>query len=203
MPTSEPRIDAYIENAQPFAKPILIYLREIIHETCPEVEEDWKWSFPHFLYKGKILCSFVAFKQHCGFGFWLEKEMKTIKEITENSERTRMFTLGKIHKLEDLPSKKVLKNIINEAVELTDMGVTLKKATPNKNETEVPDYFREALLTNPEANKVFEKASPSFRKEYILWITDAKTETTRNKRIQQALEWLAEGKGRNWKYEKR
>ena len=203
MPTSEPRIDAYIENAQPFAKPILIYLREIIHETCPEVEEDWKWSFPHFLYKGKILCAFTAFKQHCGFGFWLEKEMKTITGLTKDAERTGMFTLGKIKSIDDLPSKVLLKAAIKEAMELTDMGVTLKKAAPDKNEVEVPDYFLKALQTNPEAQQVFEKASPSFRKEYILWITDAKTETTRNKRMQQALEWLAEGKGRNWKYEKR
>lgn len=203
MPTSEPRIDAYIENAQSFAKPILIHLREIIHETCPEVEETWKWSFPHFMYKGKILCAFTAFKQHCGFGFWLEKEMKTIKEITENAERTGMFTLGKIQSIDDLPSKVLLKAAIKEAMDLIDMGVTLKKVTPNKNETEVPDYFRKALLTNPEAQQIFEKDSPSFRKEYILWITGAKTEATRNKRMEQALEWISEGKGRNWKYEKR
>ena len=203
MSTADPRIDAYIENAQPFAKPILHYLREIIHETCPDVEEGWKWGFPHFMYKGKILCAFTAFKQHCGFGFWLEKEMKSISELTKDAERTGMFTLGKIRSIEDLPSKVLLKTAIQEAMELTDMGVTLKKAAAEKKETEIPAYFSEALNENVEAKKVFENASPSFRKEYIMWITDAKTESTRNKRIEQALEWLSEGKGRNWKYEKR
>ncbi len=203
MSTTDSRIDAYIENAQPFAKTILTYLRKIIHETCPDVEEGWKWSFPHFMYKGKILCAFTAFKQHCGFGFWLEKEMKSISELTKDAERTGMFTLGKIRSIEDLPSKVLLKTAIQEAVELTDMGVTLKKAAAEKKETEIPAYFSEALNENVEAKKVFENASPSFRKEYIMWITDAKTEATRNKRIAEALEWLSEGKGRNWKYEKR
>lgn len=203
MSTTDSRIDAYIENAQPFAKTILTYLRKIIHETCPDVEEGWKWSFPHFMYKGKILCAFTAFKQHCGFGFWLEKEMKTITELTKDAERTGMFTLGKIRSIEDLPSKVLLKTAIQEAMELTDMGVTLKKAAAEKKETEIPAYFSEALNENVEAKKVFENASPSFRKEYIMWITDAKTEATRNKRIAEALEWLSEGKGRNWKYEKR
>lgn len=203
MSTTDSRIDAYIENAQPFAKTILTYLRKIIHETCPDVEEGWKWSFPHFMYKGKILCAFTAFKQHCGFGFWLEKEMKSISELTKDAERTGMFTLGKIRSIDDLPSKVLLKTAIQEAMELTDMGVTLKKAAAEKKETEIPAYFSEALNENVEAKKVFENASPSFRKEYIMWITDAKTEATRNKRIAEALEWLSEGKGRNWKYEKR
>lgn len=203
MSITDPRIDAYIENAQPFAKPILIHLREIIHETCPEIEETWKWSFPHFMYKGKILCAFSAFKQHCGFGFWLEKEMNTMKELTKGAESTGMFTLGKIRSIDDLPSKVLLKTAIQEAMELTDMGVTVKKAAAEKKETEVPQYFSDALNENADAKKVFENASPSFRKEYSMWITDAKTEATRNKRIEQALEWISAGKGRNWKYEKR
>ena len=201
--STDPRIDAYIENSESFAQPILTYLRAVIHETCPEVVEDWKWSYPHFMYKGKILCAFMAFKQHCGFGFWLEQEMKTIKELTKNSERTRMFTLGKIKSMEQLPSEALLKAAIKEAMDLTDMGVTLKRNIPEKKEIEVPEYFTEALRADKNALKVFENASPSFRKEYIQWITDAKTDTTRTKRIDQALEWISEGKGRNWKYEKR
>ena len=201
--STDPRIDAYIENSESFAQPILTYLRAVIYETCPEVVEDWKWSYPHFMYKGKILCAFMAFKQHCGFGFWLEQEMKTIKELTKNSERTRMFTLGKIKSMEQLPSEALLKAAIKEAMDLTDMGVTLKRNIPEKKEIEVPEYFTEALRADKSALKVFENASPSFRKEYIQWITDAKTHATRTKRLEQALEWISEGKGRNWKYEKR
>ena len=201
--STDPRIDAYIENSQSFAQPILTYLRAVIYETCPEVVEDWKWSYPHFMYKGKILCAFMAFKQHCGFGFWLEQEMKTIKELTKNSERTRMFTLGKIKSMEQLPSEALLKAAIKEAMDLTDMGVQMKRNIPDKREIEVPEYFTEALHADKNALKVFENASPSFRKEYIQWITDAKTDATRTKRLEQALEWISEGKGRNWKYEKR
>lgn len=203
MPKTEPKIDAYIEKAQPFAKPILEYIRETVHEFCPEAEEAIKWSFPNFMHKGKILCSMSAFKAHCAFGFWLESEMKTMKELTKDIEKNSMYSLGKITKIEDLPSKAQLKACIEEAMELTDMGVTIKKSAPSKTETEIPEAFQKALNQNKKAKEVFEKASTSFRKEYNLWIADAKTETTRNKRIDQAIEWISKGKGRNWKYEKK
>lgn len=197
------QIDTYIEKSQDFAKPILTYIRETVHEFCPDAEETMKWSFPHFIYKDKNLCAMASFKQHCTFGFWLEKEMKTMQDITRDIEKTSMFSLGKITKVKDLPSKPQLKKAIKEAMELTDMGVTLKKAAPSKTEVEIPDYFQSALSENNKALQIFEKASPSFRKEYITWITEAKTEATRNKRMEQALEWIAEGKGRNWKYERK
>lgn len=203
MEKYSPKIDAYIEKSQDFAKPVLQYIRETVHEFCPDAEETMKWSFPNFTYKGKILCAMASFKQHCTFGFWLEKEMKTMNEITRDIEKNSMFSLGKITKIEDLPSRTLLRKAIAEAMELTDMGVTVKKTTPSKVETEVPDYFQDALEKNKKALAVFEKGSPSFRKEYINWITEAKTETTRNKRMEQSLEWLAEGKSRNWKYEKK
>ena len=197
------KVDEYIEKSQDFAKPILNYLREVVHECCPDCEEAIKWKFPTFMYKGKILCSIVSFKQYCSMGFWLHDEIKTLHEIETTVEKTNMFSLGKITKIEDLPSKPQLKKIIQEAVELTDMGVKLKKAAPSKIEIEVPDYFQAALHQNKKALAIFEKASPSFRKEYIMWIIEAKTETTRNKRMEQALEWISEGKGRNWKYERK
>lgn len=197
------KVDEYIEKSQDFAKPILHYIREIVHEVCPDTEEAIKWKFPTFMYKGKILCSMVSFKQYCSLGFWLHDEMKTLKNIETDVEKTNMFSLGKITKVEDLPSKPLLKEMILEAMELTDMGVTLKKASPSKTETEVPDYFQNALQHNKKASEIFIKGSPSFRKEYINWITEAKTEATRNKRMEQAIEWISEGKARNWKYMKK
>lgn len=203
MEKYSPKVDEYIEKSQDFAKPILNYIRETVHEFCPDAEEAIKWKFPTFLYKGKILCSMVAFKQYCSMGFWLHDEMTSLKEFETEAEKTNMFSLGKITETENLPSKPQLKKMITEAMELTDMGVTLKKAAPSKTETEVPDYFQNTLNENKKALEIFKKASPSFRKEYINWITEAKTESTRNKRMEQALEWISEGKGRNWKYEKR
>lgn len=203
MEKHSPKIDAYIEKSQDFAKPILDYIRETVHQFCPDAEETMKWSFPHFMYKGKILCAMASFKQHCTFGFWLEKEMKTMKEITRDIEKNSMFSLGKITKIEDLPAQPQLKKVIKEAMELTDMGVTIKKAPISKGETEIPDYFQSALNENKKALEIFGKGSPSFRKEYINWILEAKTEATRNKRMEQSLEWIAEGKSRHWKYEKK
>ena len=133
MSTTDSRIDDYIDKAQNFAKPILSYIREIMHEDSPEVTEDWKWSYPHFMYKGKILAAMCAFKKHCAMGFWLEQEMKTVKKYTENREKNGMFTLGKIEKIENLPSRKELGAVVKEAMELIDMGVTLKKSTTCKN----------------------------------------------------------------------
>ncbi|REC48857.1 YdeI/OmpD-associated family protein [Chryseobacterium pennipullorum] len=197
------KVDEYIEKSPDFAQPVLTYLREVIHEVCPEAEEAIKWKFPTFMYKGKILCSMTSFKQYCSMGFWLHQEMKTLKELETTAEKSSMFSLGKITRMEDLPSKPQLKKAIKEAMDLTDMGVIMKKAAPSKTEMEVPDYFQAALQGEPGALDVFQKASPSFRKEYITWITEAKTEATRNKRMEQALEWIAEKKGRNWKYEKK
>lgn len=202
MSVLDPRIDAYIEKSPEFAKPVMIYLREIIHETCPEVEEGWKWSFPNFMYKGRILCSFAAFKKHCAFGFWLEKEMKTMQELTKDIEKNSMHLLGKITTVADLPPKILLIKAIKEAMELTERGVTVKKAAPSDKTVETPDYFLNALDKNPAAKKNFENASPSFRKEYILWLEEAKTEATKLKRMEQAIEWISENKGRNWKYAK-
>ena len=145
----------------------------------------------------------TSFKHYCSLGFWLHQEMKTIRELETTAEKSSMFSLGKITGMEDLPSKPQLKKAIKEAMELTDMGVTMKKAAPSKMETEIPDYFQTALEANKKTLEIFEKASPSFRKEYISWLTEAKTEATRNKRLEQALEWISEGKGRNWKYQKK
>ncbi|WP_299181761.1 YdeI family protein [uncultured Chryseobacterium sp.] len=197
------KVDEYIENSPEFAQPILSFLRETIHEVCPDVEEAIKWKFPTFMYKGKILCSITSFKQYCSLGFWLHQDMKTLDELESTAEKSSMFSLGKIKTMDDLPSTPQLKKAIREAVELTDMGITMKRAAPVKTEIEVPNYFQELLNQNKNALSVFEKASPSFKKEYIKWITEAKTETTRNKRMEQALEWIAEGKGRNWKYERK
>lgn len=203
MEKYNPLVDEYIDKSPDFSKPILNQIREIVHECYPEIEEAIKWKFPTFMYKGKILCSMVSFKAYCSVGFWLHDSMKTLKNLETDVEKTNMFSLGKITKMEDLPSKPQLKNIIFEAMELTDMGVTLKKATPLKTEIEVPDYFQNVLNRNKKAVEIFQKSSPSFRKEYINWIVDAKTDTTRNKRMEQAIEWISERKGRNWKYEKK
>ncbi len=123
------KIDTYIEKSQDFAKPILSYIREIVHEYCPDAEETMKWSFPHFIYKGKNLCAMASFKQHCTFGFWLEKEMKTMQELTQDIEKNSMFSLGKITKIEDLPSEPQLKKLLKKPWNLQTWGYHEKSSS--------------------------------------------------------------------------
>lgn len=202
MGKRDARIDEYISKSADFAKPVLIHLRELVHKTCPDVEETMKWSFPHFDYKG-MLCHMASFKQHCAFGFWKAELMKD-KALMQNAKsESAMGHLGKITSLKDLPSDKKLISYIKEAVKLNDDGVKLPPRKKSETETTVPDYFIKALKKNKKAFNTFDNFSPSHKKEYIEWITEAKTEETRNRRIITAIEWMTEGKSRNWKYMKK
>jgi uncharacterized protein YdeI (YjbR/CyaY-like superfamily) len=199
----DPKVDAYIEKAQPFAQPILNHLRELIHEACPDVKEVIKWGFPNFDYNGEIMCNMAGFKAHATFGFWKASLMDDPDGILNVGERHSMGHFDKLTTLKDLPKDSVMKKYIKQAMKLTDEGV--KKPTAPKKEKEelvTPDYLTKALNKNKEAKAVFAKASYSFKKEYLDWITDAKTEATRDKRMEQAVEWISEGKGRNWKYQR-
>ena len=206
MPQINTHIDAYIAKSAPFAQPVLQHLRSLIHTSCPDVIETIKWGMPSFDYKGKILCNMAAFKQHCAFNFWLSSIMETVKGMSaaENKEAA-MGDLGKIKSLRDLPPDKFLVKALKEAQALIDKGITLpKKPKEDIPKTiTVPDYFSKALRKNKKALEVFNKFSYSNKKEYVEWITEAKTEATHEKRITTALEWLAEGKSRMWKYEKK
>lgn len=197
-------IDAYIEKAADFAKPILKHIRELVHATCPGVEEKMKWSFPHFDYKGEMMCSMAAFKQHAVMSFWKAALMKDPVLLANAKSEIAMGHLGRMESMKDLPSDKKMVSYIKEAIMLNDKGIKLpsKPKSTEKKELEVPDYFIKALKKNKTAWKIFEDFAYSHKKEYVEWITEAKTEETRNKRIASAIEMLAEGKSKNWKYKK-
>lgn len=197
-------IDAYIAKSADFAKPILTHLRELVHTVCPDAEEKLKWSMPHFDYKGEMMCGMAAFKQHASFGFWKAALMKDPVLLETAKTEVAMGHLGKITSLKDLPSDKKLTAWIKEAMALNDKGIKLpsKTKTAEKKELEVPGYFLKALSKNKKAQKAWEAFAYSHKKEYLQWITEAKTEPTREKRIATTLEWVAEGKKRNWKYER-
>lgn len=198
----DPRIDQYIEASAEFAKPILVHLRELVHQACPGVEETLKWGFPHFDYKG-VYTSMAAFKEHCAFNFWKAKLMTDPYKLLGEKEEKAMGHFGKIRSLNDLPPDGALLEYLVEAKKLNDQGV---KVTPKKHpdsekkELTTPEDFLASLKLSPKALAVFEKFTYSQRKEYIMWITEAKTGATREKRIGTAVEWIAEGKTRNWKY---
>lgn len=203
MGKRDPRVDTYIAKSQEFAKPILEHFRELVHKACPDVEETIKWSFASFDYKGP-LCSMASFKQHCAIGFWKAALMKDTKLIANAKSETAMGHLGRITSLKDLPKDKVLIAYLKEAAKLNADGVKLpaKPKSKEKKEIVVPDYFTKILKRNKKSLETFSNFSYSNKKEYVEWITEAKTEETRNKRIATAIEWLAEGKVRNWKYVK-
>ena len=203
MATKNKAVDAYIAKSGDFAKPILTHLRELVHKTCLDVEESMKWSFPHFDYKGQMMCDMAAFKQHCAFGFWKAALMKDpILVVTAKSE-VAMGHLGRITSLKDLPSDKKIIAWIKEAMKLNDEGKKVVKTKPGvKKELVIPEYFTAAVKKNKKAWDTFEAFAPSAKKDYVEWITEAKTDETKNKRLTQAIEWMAEGKRRNWKYER-
>lgn len=202
MGKKEKVIDAYIAKSADFAKPILNHLRKLVHKTCPDAEEKMKWSFPHFDYKGEMMCSMAAFKQHCVFGFWKAPLMKDSILVENAKSEVSMGHLGRITSFKDLPADKKIIAWIKEAMLLNDRGIKLaaKTKSADKNELIVPGYFLKALGKNKKALQTFENYAYSHKKEYVEWITEAKTEDTRNKRMATAVEWLAEGKSRNWKY---
>jgi uncharacterized protein YdeI (YjbR/CyaY-like superfamily) len=198
MGTRIDRTDAYIAKSAEFARPILEHLREVVHAACPEVEETFKWSFPCYMYKG-MLCSMAAFKEHCSFGFW--KSSLILGKDAAQTERS-MGQFGRITRLSDLPADQVLTDYIHEAMRLNDAGIKApNRAKPKApRELVVPDDLTAALQGNAAARASFERFSPSNKREYVEWITEAKTEATRSKRLGTAIEWMAEGKPRNWKY---
>jgi len=205
--TLNPKVDAYLAKVQPFAQPIMTHLRQLVHKACPEIEETIKWSRPFFEYRGAILCNMSAFKEHCSFGFWGEEIGAVLREAGVVAE-DGMGSLGRITSVADLPSDKQMLGWIRQAAAFVDNGqytspiaARRKVVKPHKSALETPAEFAAALRRNKKASAVFAAFSPSCKREYLEWIADAKRPETRDKRIVTAVEWIAEGKQRNWKYQ--
>lgn len=197
------KVDEYIAKSEDFAKPILEHWRQLVHATCPDVEEAIKWGIPHFDYKGDFMCVMASYKNHCSFSF-IKAELMSDPRLKEskNQKPIKRF-LGKVTDIGELPPEKEFKAMLKEAMVLNEKGIKIERPKSEKPKTiETPDYFAKELDANPKAKEIFESKSPSFRKNYLVWITGAKTEATRQKRIEQSLEWIAEGKDRFWQYKK-
>ncbi|MDR7335528.1 YdeI/OmpD-associated family protein [Roseateles asaccharophilus] len=196
MATLDPRIDAYLAKAQPFALPILQRLREDVHAACPDVVEAIKWGMPHFTLDGKLLCGMAAFKAHCTFGFWE-------REGADEGKGGAMGDFGRIASLADLPSRTELRKQIkaNAALLLAGAARAKKPNRTPKPQLEMPPDFAAALAKVKAAQQHYDAFPPGKQRDYLEWVLEAKREETRAKRIAQAVEWIAEGKSRNWKYE--
>jgi len=198
MGKRDPRVDAYIAKSADFGKPILNHIREVVHESCPEVEETMKWGMPHFEYEG-ILCGMGSFKEHCALHVWKGSL------IVGDGPREAMGQFGRITRISDLPSGKILTGYIKQAMKLKEDGVkNPARSKPRKKAAlVVPSELASALKKNKKAAAAFKEFPPSHKREYADWISEAKREDTRKRRADTAVEWMAEGKSRNWKYEKR
>ena len=209
-PTSsfDPRVDAYIAKAKPFAQPILFEIREMVHKACPAVVETMKWSRPFFEYKGAIVGNMSAFNQHCSWGFWGE-EISAVLRNMELLKPGAMGSLGRLTSVKDLPAKKEMLSVLKQAVSMIDKGEYTSPIAARQKVVKAPappakptPEFDRALKANKKAASAFQAFSPSCKKEYVEWIAEAKRPETRDKRIETAIEWISEGKQRNWKYQK-
>lgn len=194
---TDPRIDAYIGRQAAFAQPILSHIRQTVHAACPDCEETLKWGSPTFMYKGGMLAGMAAFKAHAAFGFW---HGGLVAGETEK-RMSAMGQFGRLTSIGDLPEREALEAMVRKAMALADEGVKAPRAKHEKAPFSVPEDLRSALDGNKAAAATFDGFPPSARRDYVEWITEAKREATRAKRVAQAAEWLAEGKKRNWKYE--
>lgn len=204
---TNPKVDAYIAKAAPFAQPVLTHLRQLIHKACPDVAEEMKWSRPFFLHNGTILCNISAFKAHCSFGFW-GAEMGRILRQDGTLQDGAMGSMGRITNIKDMPADQKMLSYIRQAAVLIDSGVGDNRITvarrvvkAPKPPAEAPAEFTAALKRNRKAAAAFAAFSPSCKREYVEWIADAKRPATRDRRIAEAMEWIADGKQRNWKYQ--
>jgi|SRR6185503_17517009 uncharacterized protein YdeI (YjbR/CyaY-like superfamily) len=195
MQHNDPRVDGYIAQAADFARPILRHLRKLVHAACPAVQETMKWNCPHFEHQG-VLLGMAAFKKHCVVNFWKGKLLMDERP----NEDCAMGQFGRLTSLDDLPGDKTLTGYIQRAVELNEAGVKTPSRVKPKKELVVPDYFMAAVRKNKAALATFKKFSPSCKREYVAWITEAKREETRAKRLKTAVKWMAQGKQHNWKY---
>lgn len=204
MPVTDPRVDAYIAKAAPFAQPILQHIRAVVHAALPDVQETIKWGFPHFQHNG-MLCAMSAFTAHCAFGFWRGAQ------VVEHTTGGAMGDFGKLTAISDLPSKRALTALVKKAAALNAAGVATPVAAARKQAAraatakpvpELPDDFAAALRRVRGATARFTAMSPSHRREYLEWIVGAKKAETRASRIGKAVAMIAEGKSQNWKYER-
>lgn len=194
--TTDPRIDAYIAKAAPFAQPILKHVRARVHAVAPEAEETLKWSMPSFTIGGKILMGMAAFKAHATVGFWRGEELGV------ETSKDAMGQLGKLTSLDDLPPDEELDAMIRKGVQLARTAPAPRKTKHEpKPAPEMHPDFAEALAANARAKAVLDGFPPSAQRDYLEWISEAKQDATRVKRIATAIEWLSDGKRRHWKYQ--
>jgi hypothetical protein len=200
MGAKDPRVDAYIARSPDFARPILVHIRALVHAACPAVVETIKWGMPYFEHRG-VLCSMASFRAHCAFGFW-HPDMRAATEGAKAAQAMGQF--GRIAKISDLPRDAAFKALVRKAVQLNEWGVKPRRAAKADERTPVvvPEDLAAALAQHGGARATFEGFSDGRKREYVDWIVESRRDETRRKRLATAIEWMAEGKEKEWRYRK-
>jgi len=197
MAARNPRVDAYIAKAAPFARPILAHLRAVVHAAAPQAEEEIKWGMPFFTYRGKLLCNFAAFKSHAAFGFY-----RGALVLGRAAQGGSAGSFGRITDVRDLPPQRVLAGFVKKAMALADNAAAApKKVRTPRPLPKMPPALGRALKADAVAWQQWQAFTPGKRREYLAWILDAKQDATRERRVAQTVAQVREGKSQNWKYE--
>ena len=199
-----PAVDAYIAKSADFARPILKHVRKLVHKGCPKIEETIKWGVPAFEREG-IVAMMAAFKRHVAFGFWRERPIRERLGADADRAFPKDAKLGmggrRYHTRDELPPDAVIVRAVKFAVELNESGVRPKREVKRKPPPKMPPYLVAALKKNTKARATFARLTPGQQREYVEWLVEARQEATRERRLAQAVAWLAEGKRRYWKYQ--
>ena len=197
-PNKDPRIDAYIAKAKPFAQPILKRIRQAVHAGCPDVVETIKWRVPSFEYKGPM-CGMAAFKAHCLMGFW---KGTLVKSMPKDKVTQAGGGWGRFESVDDLPDSQVMIRMVKEAAALNEAGIKVERTTKARPVLVAPAGMLAAIKADKKAWAAWQAFNPSARRDYVEWIIEAKSDATRDRRLETAVGWIAEGKRRHWKYER-
>jgi uncharacterized protein YdeI (YjbR/CyaY-like superfamily) len=199
-----PAVDAYIAKSADFAKPILQHVRKLMHKGSPKIEETIKWGVPAFERQG-IVAMMAAFKKHVAFGFWSEKLIRESLGADADRAFPKEAKLGmggrRYHARGELPPDAVVVRAVKAAVALNEAGVRPKRVAKKKPPPKAPPYLAAALKKSAKARATWSRLTPGQQREYVDWLVDAKQAATRERRLAQAMEWLAAGKQRYWKYQ--
>lgn len=195
------QINLYIAEQPEWQRKLLVRLRQLIHSTDAEVEETWKWNSPHFDHQG-IMVGLQAFKEHVAVWFHkgsLIKDPKKLFEALPKGEEKgmRSYKLFEGDKLNEA----AFIDLVKQAVALNAKGTKLTDAKPARKALVIPEDLEHVLHKDPTAWANWEAFNYSCKKEYIEWVTDAKQEETRKRRIAQALEKIREGESKEEKHQ--
>ncbi|MCB0792148.1 MAG: DUF1801 domain-containing protein [Flavobacteriales bacterium] len=196
------RINSHIAEQDEWKRRLMVRLRQLIHQVDPGIEETWRWNGPHFDRNG-IMLGMSAHKTCVSIWFHKGALLKDPRRLFEPLEKDEAKGM-RVYKLKesDAIDEKAFTELVKQAVKLNEDGVKLSEAKPARKTLVVPPELESVLKKDQHAMTNWEGFSYSKKKDYIEWVTDAKREETRKRRIAQAFQLIRDGLALNERYEK-